>query len=147
MSNVNAVSGQTTVKGGKNNPAFLIVSNNQWQGKETPVQGQKFENFKTFEMGVRAAAKNIITHLSRNGGNMTINQLIDSQTPAIAENPENARINYKNFVQQKLNSTIVNRQNLHTYLNAVFQFENNKDFQATLHTANYVNAILAKYDL
>lgn len=88
-------------KGGSNNPGFLIHTDIKWKGK-TYSNGCKFENFSTLGYGVRAWYVNLFGKV-KNGLIHNSNEMIDILTPAIAENPENARINYKN---QLLRQTI-----------------------------------------
>ena len=83
-------------KGGVNNPGFLITTNTAWKGKTT--QGNpKFENFDTLGNGVRAWGVNLFNKIKK-GQIQSSNQMIDILTPAIAENPEPARNNYKAHV-------------------------------------------------
>lgn len=89
----------STGKGGVNNPGFLrvnILCN--WVGCERPPTTE-FENFDSMIHGARAWFVNLFGKV-HSGAIKNTNQMIDVLTPAIAENPEQARRNYKTSVAQ-----------------------------------------------
>lgn len=48
-----------------NNPLNLRISSSPWQGKITPNTDGQFEQFKTLELGIRAAMVNLRTLIRR----------------------------------------------------------------------------------
>lgn len=48
-----------------NNPLNLRISSSAWQGKITPNTDGQFEQFKTLELGIRAAMVNLRTLIRR----------------------------------------------------------------------------------
>jgi hypothetical protein len=107
------------IKGGINNPGFLIHTNINWVGKTT-IGSPKLEKFDTLRSGIRAWYINLFGKVKA-GTIKNTNQMIDILTPAIAENPEPARINYKNAVAKATNWMMLGK--------AVFDFEANPDWK------------------
>lgn len=114
----NTTNSQNGDKGGVNNPGFLITTNTAWKGKTT--QGNpKFENFDTLGNGVRAWGVNLFNKVKK-GTITSTNQMIDVLTPAIAENPEPARNNYK--------AQVAKATSWKELFRAVFDFEANPNW-------------------
>lgn len=82
---VAAATGQApTTNGFNNNVGNLKASGANWEGKGAPfttASGAKFETFVTPEAGVAAATKNIIGITAKNGGNLSLSQLISIWAP------------------------------------------------------------------
>jgi hypothetical protein len=137
-----------SLKGGKNNPGHLVVTNNQWLGKIKPEPGQRFENFDTLEHGIRAWLINLKTLINRNGGKLSIDKMIDILTPA-DENSEQARKNYKKKIKDFINGDIVTIDNAHLVAKAVFDFEANPDYVKVKDTItpSVIKSIQNKYNI
>lgn len=118
--NYSSVTGGSVQKGGVNNPGYLITSNVDWKGKQQPNSGFRFENFDTMRNGVRAWYINLFNKIKK-GVITNTNNMIDVLTPAGSDNPENARINYKQKV-----ALAKNWYQLGYY---VFNFENNESWR------------------
>jgi hypothetical protein len=80
-----------------NNPGNLIKTDITWGGEipHSKNTDGRFEQFSTFEYGVRAMIKQLKTDISR--GHNTLSKLIAKYAP-ITENPTS---NYVSFVSQK----------------------------------------------
>lgn len=72
-------SGSAGSAGFANNPLNLRVSNAAWDGKGQPYNG--FETFATPEQGVRAAVLNLKTIANKNGGQITLQNLVNIWNP------------------------------------------------------------------
>ena len=108
----------TIMKGGTNNPGYLVVSNASWLGA-SHAGNQKFENFTTLQLGARAWFINLLNKV-KSGKIRSTDEMIDVLTPAGSENPEQARINYKESVRNANSWAELG------YL--VFEFEANPDW-------------------
>ena len=106
-------------KGGVNNPGFLIHTNTNWVGKTT-LGNPKFENFDSLGNGVRAWGINLFNKIKK-GQITSTNQMIDVLTPAISENPEPARNNYK--------ANVAKAKTWKELFVAVFDFEANPSWK------------------
>mmetsp|Transcript_68864 Transcript_68864/g.125891 ORF Transcript_68864/g.125891 Transcript_68864/m.125891 type:complete len:234 (+) Transcript_68864:1-702(+) len=128
--------GQRTSYGGQaaesrgvrnNNPGNIRVSSVPWQGKVTGSDSS-FETFNSAENGIRALAKNTLTHFSR--GKDTVQKLISTHAPD-SENPTSS---FVNRVSNELNvspNQKVNMRDANTlkaYVQAVIKQEN-KNYQ------------------
>lgn len=109
---------QNYEKGGVNNPGFLITTATGWKGKTT-IGNPKFENFDSLGNGVRAWGVNLFNKVKK-GTITSTNQMIDVLTPAIAENPEPARNNYK--------AQVAKATTWKELFKAVFDFEANPNW-------------------
>jgi len=145
----NKTNSSMSLKGGKNNPGYLNVTGDQWLGKIKPEPGQRFENFDTLEHGIRAWLINLRTHIKRNGGKISVDKMIDILTPAISENPEQARINYKKKIKDFIKSDTVTMDNAHLVAKAVFDFEANPDYVKVKDTItpSVIKSIQNKYNI
>jgi len=114
----NTTNSQNGDKGGVNNPGFLITTSTSWKGKTT-VGNPKFENFDSLGNGVRAWGVNLFNKVKK-GTITSTNQMIDVLTPAIAENPEPARNNYK--------AQVAKATSWKELFTAVFDFEANPNW-------------------
>lgn len=70
------------------NPCLLVKSDISWAGK-VPSSDPRFEEFDTLENGVRAGARNFVTHWR--WGLRTVAQLIEKHAPR-EENPTDSYI-------------------------------------------------------
>ena len=118
------------------NPFNIRKSNIKWDGK---VQGndKEFETFDSDLMGIRAGARNSLTHFRR--GNDTVSDLVSEHAPP-SENPTQS---FVNFVSSKLGVSpndkidLEDEDVLFDFVNAVISFENQNYFydEATVRKA------------
>ena len=105
------------------NPLNIRKANIAWDGK---VRGEdrEFETFDSDLMGIRAGAKNSLTHFRR--GLNTVNKLLSTHAPP-SENPTNS---FVEFVSDRMGAApddVINLEDqgtLTNYINAVIAFEN-----------------------
>ena len=119
-----------------NNPFNIRKTNIKWDGK---IQGKdkEFETFDSDLMGIRAGARNSLTHFRR--GLDTVNDLVSEHAPS-SENPTQS---FVNFVSSKLGVGPNDKINLEDedvlfdFVNSVIAFENQHYFydEATVRKA------------
>jgi len=146
LSKKNEINNIMSTKGGKNNPGHLIVTNTNWQGKLTPVPGQRFENFDTLENGIRAWLINARTQIIK--GYNTIDSFVDRLTPAF-ENPEAARKGMKTEIRNLLKKETIAVSDLYKIAPIIFKYEGNPDYMTNkqYHNALAIMNVAYKYNI
>lgn len=127
MHKENQSSSGKKLKGGRNNPGFLISTASTWIGEVTGIN-ERYESFTRIQDGVRAWLKNYIGHY--NTGYTTIEKVIDLLTPKGKENNEIARENYKDFLSKELSmsrTAFIPYAFIPNLAYNIFKFEANKD--------------------
>lgn len=106
-----------------NNPGNIRQTTIPWQGK-TPGNDKSFETFDTAHNGIRALAKNTLTHFNR--GADTVKKLVDKHAPP-SENPTNAfidRVANDMNVKPDQKLDMHNKGMLKSYVESVIKQEN-----------------------
>jgi len=106
-----------------NNPGNIRLTNIPWEGK---VKGgdKSFETFDSPLNGIRALAKNTLTHFNR--GENTVQKLIDKHAPS-SENPTAsfvARVSIDMKVSKDQPLNMQNAATLKDYIRSVIKQEN-----------------------
>lgn len=124
-----------------NNPCNLIITKNKWVGKIEKSEDEKFEQFLTMELGIRAAIISISNQIKK--GKITIERLITNYAPS----NENDTHNYINLVCKMMNMTknevfIETAYEMFKLIKAIIIIENGIDAEK-IKDETIVNAIKA----